>query len=163
ILDLLLARLDLEAKVRLLTGASAWTTYGADSIGLRPIVMSDGPAGVRGQTWDERDTSANLPSPTAVAASWDERLVERLGVLFARRGPPQGRRRGPRPPRHPAPLPARRPPFRVVLRGSPAVRPARHRLRADDPAERCGGDAQALRRERLGDRPDDARRPGRRA
>ena len=47
------------------------------------MVLSDGPAGVRGESWDERLTSANLPSPTALAAGWDEALVERLGVLLA--------------------------------------------------------------------------------
>jgi beta-glucosidase len=47
------------------------------------MVLSDGPAGVRGERWDERHTSANLPSPTALAASWDEGLVERLGGLLA--------------------------------------------------------------------------------
>jgi beta-glucosidase len=78
-----LGRLDLERKVRLLTGASAWTTYGEEAIGLRPMVLSDGPAGVRGQAWDERDPSINLPSPTAMAASWDERLVRRLAGLLA--------------------------------------------------------------------------------
>src|SRR5207247_2079418 len=44
---------------------------------------SDGPAGVRGERWDERDTSANVPSPTALAATWDEARVERLGDLLA--------------------------------------------------------------------------------
>jgi beta-glucosidase len=78
-----LGLLDLERKVRLLTGASAWTTHGDEAIGLRPMVLSDGPAGVRGQAWDERDPSINLPSPTAMAASWDERLVGRLGGLLA--------------------------------------------------------------------------------
>jgi len=47
------------------------------------MVLSDGPAGVRGETWDERLTSASLPSPTALAATWDERLVQRLGGLLA--------------------------------------------------------------------------------
>ena len=47
------------------------------------MVLSDGPAGVRGELWDERDPSANIPSPTALAASWDEARVERLGRLLA--------------------------------------------------------------------------------
>jgi beta-glucosidase len=47
------------------------------------MVLSDGPAGVRGETWDERSTSVSLPSPTALAATWDEALVERLGGLLA--------------------------------------------------------------------------------
>ena len=78
-----LARLDLDRKVRLLTGAGQWRTYAEPEIGLRAMVLSDGPAGVRGVSWDERHTSANLPSPTTLAASWDERLVERLGGLLA--------------------------------------------------------------------------------
>jgi beta-glucosidase len=45
--------------------------------------MSDGPAGVRGEHWDERDTSTNVPSPTALAATWDELLVQELGRLLA--------------------------------------------------------------------------------
>ena len=46
-------------------------------------MTSDGPAGVRGRLWDERDPSANVPSPTALAATWDEARVERLGRLLA--------------------------------------------------------------------------------
>ena len=46
-------------------------------------MTSDGPAGVRGERWDERDPSANVPSPTALAATWDEARVERLGRLLA--------------------------------------------------------------------------------
>ena len=71
----LVGRLDLEAKVRLCTGASFWATWDEPAAGLRPIVLSDGPAGVRGQAWDERRTSTNLPSPTCMAASWDEDLA----------------------------------------------------------------------------------------
>jgi beta-glucosidase len=78
-----LAVLDVERKVRLLTGAGQWRTFAEPAIGLRAMVLSDGPAGVRGERWDERHTSVSLPSPTALAASWDERLVERLGALLA--------------------------------------------------------------------------------
>ena len=77
------ARLSLEQKVRLLTGADFWSLHDEPAVGLRRLVVSDGPAGARGETWDERDTSANVPSPTALAATWDEALVERLGGLLA--------------------------------------------------------------------------------
>jgi hypothetical protein len=33
------AALPVEAKVRLLTGADSWRTYGDDTLGLRPIIM----------------------------------------------------------------------------------------------------------------------------
>ena len=82
-LDRLLGSLSLAQKVRLLTGASFWTLNDEPQIGLETIVVSDGPAGVRGQLWDERDTSASLPSPTSLAASWDLDRVHRLGQLIA--------------------------------------------------------------------------------
>jgi beta-glucosidase len=78
-----MAGMSLEQKVRLLTGADFWSLHPEPAAGLRRLVVSDGPAGVRGERWDERDTSANVPSPTALAATWDERLVERVGALLA--------------------------------------------------------------------------------
>ncbi|HTS14328.1 MAG TPA: glycoside hydrolase family 3 N-terminal domain-containing protein, partial [Candidatus Sulfotelmatobacter sp.] len=84
------ARLSLEQKVRLLTGADFWALYPEPDAGLRRIVLSDGPAGVRGETWDERDTSANIPSPTALAATWDCERVEAIGGLLAH----EARRKG---------------------------------------------------------------------
>ena len=77
------ARLSLEQKVRLLTGADFWALYPEPEAGLRRVVTSDGPAGVRGERWDERDTSANIPSPTALAATWDCDRVEAIGRLLA--------------------------------------------------------------------------------
>jgi beta-glucosidase len=77
------ASLSLEQKVRLLTGADFWSLHPEPAVGLRRLVVSDGPAGVRGERWDERDPSANVPSPTALAATWDEEMVEELGGLLA--------------------------------------------------------------------------------
>ncbi|WP_354383276.1 glycoside hydrolase family 3 C-terminal domain-containing protein [Streptomyces sp. PvR034] len=74
--------LDLDGQIRLLTGADTWRTVAEPAVGLRPIVFSDGPAGVRGPGWDERDTAALLPSASALAALWDEDRVHRLGVLL---------------------------------------------------------------------------------
>jgi beta-glucosidase len=76
-------KLDLEQKIRLLTGADFWALHPEPEVGLRRLVVSDGPAGVRGELWDERSTSANVPSPTALAASWDPDRIERLGRLLA--------------------------------------------------------------------------------
>ena len=80
----------MEQKVRLLTGADFWALYPEPDIGLRRVVLSDGPAGVRGENWDERDTSANVPSPTALAATWDCERVEAIGRLLAQ----EARRKG---------------------------------------------------------------------
>jgi beta-glucosidase len=83
-------RLSLEQKVRLLTGADFWALYAEPEVGLRRLVLSDGPAGVRGESWDERDSSANVPSATALAATWDTGRVEAIGRLLAR----EARRKG---------------------------------------------------------------------
>ena len=77
----LVARLSLEQKVRLLTGADSWRLHGESAVGLRPIVMSDGPAGVRGTSFDSRNPSSSLPCPVALGATWDEELVH--DVAFA--------------------------------------------------------------------------------
>lgn len=79
----LLEKLDLGQKVRLLTGATTWRTHPEPAVGLRPLTLSDGPAGVRGESWDERESSLVLPSPTALAATWDEELITELGALLA--------------------------------------------------------------------------------
>ncbi|MUL48771.1 glycosyl hydrolase [Mycobacterium sp. CBMA293] len=79
----LVDKLTLEQKIRLLSGASIWSLHGEPTIGLRSIVMSDGPSGVRGLSLDDRDPSASLPSATAVAATWDLDKVRRLGELIA--------------------------------------------------------------------------------
>ena len=78
-----LEALSLEQKVRLLTGADFWSVHPEPAAGLRRMVLSDGPAGVRGELWDERDTSANIPSPTALAATWDEERVAGIGGVLA--------------------------------------------------------------------------------
>jgi beta-glucosidase len=79
----MVATLTLEQKVELVAGADFWTTVPMPSIGLRAIVLSDGPAGVRGPIWDERSPSLNMPSGTALAASWDPALAYRYGVVSA--------------------------------------------------------------------------------
>lgn len=75
--------LSLEEKVSLLTGASSWTLHPLPSIGLRALVVSDGPAGVRGVTDTPEETAASFPSPSALAATWDTGLAKRVGALFA--------------------------------------------------------------------------------
>ena len=89
-IDELVARLTLAAKVRLLTGADFWALHDEPVVGLRTIVVSDGPSGVRGAVWDERDPSLNLPSATALAATWDPEIAYRYGVAAAH----EARRKG---------------------------------------------------------------------
>src|SRR5665648_987173 len=78
-----LGRLTLEQKVGLLTGADTWALKTEPAIGLGRMVLSDGPSGVRGELWDERDPSLNLPSATALAATWDPDVAYRYGAAMA--------------------------------------------------------------------------------
>jgi beta-glucosidase len=86
----LLAELDLEEKVSLLAGQDFWSLPAIERIGLRSLVMSDGPIGVRGTGWAGDDPSIALPSPTALAASWDRALAGKAGLLLGQ----EARRKG---------------------------------------------------------------------
>jgi beta-glucosidase len=79
----LVATLDLETKVRLVSGAGMWHTSDAPQIGLSALTVSDGPIGVRGTRFAEDDHSAALPSPSAMSATWDEALLYRVGETLA--------------------------------------------------------------------------------
>jgi beta-glucosidase len=90
VVEAALAALGLEAKARLLSGQDMWTLPALPEIGLKSLVMSDGPIGVRGVRWTSDDPSVALPSPTALAATWDPDLARRAGVLLAQ----EARRKG---------------------------------------------------------------------
>ncbi|WNV84381.1 glycoside hydrolase family 3 C-terminal domain-containing protein [Umezawaea sp. Da 62-37] len=85
-----LAALDLETKVSLLAGQDVWSLPAVPHIGLGSLVMSDGPIGVRGTDWTPDDPAIVLPSPTALAATWDPELARRVGRLLAQ----EARRKG---------------------------------------------------------------------
>jgi beta-glucosidase len=78
----LVARLTLEQKVRLLTGADSWALHGESAVGLRPMILSDGPVGVRGTHFDPANPSTSLPCPVAIAATWDVDLVEEIATAL---------------------------------------------------------------------------------
>lgn len=85
-----LAALGLDDKARLLAGQDMWSLPALPAVGLRSLVMSDGPIGVRGVSWSADDPSVALPSPTALAATWDPALARRAGHLLAQ----EARRKG---------------------------------------------------------------------
>src|SRR4051794_12948041 len=88
--DHLIEQLSLEEKVSLLAGQDFWSLPAIERIGLRSLVMSDGPIGVRGTGWAPDDPSIALPSPTALAAAWDPELAETAGRLLGQ----EARRKG---------------------------------------------------------------------
>src|SRR5262249_22192990 len=78
----LVPALSLHEKVLLVTGADNWSTQGAEVLGLRPMIMSDGPAGARGAKLDERHPSTSLPCPSALGATWDPGLVGEIAAAL---------------------------------------------------------------------------------
>src|SRR5215212_6342803 len=81
--DVLIGKLDLPAKVRLLTGASAFTLAPEPEIGLAELRMSDGPTGVRGLKFSGGRTVALLPNATLLASSWSDEVMREVGEILA--------------------------------------------------------------------------------
>ncbi|MCD0449628.1 glycoside hydrolase family 3 C-terminal domain-containing protein [Actinocorallia sp. API 0066] len=79
----------LEARARMLAGHDMWSLAAEPALGFPGLTMSDGPIGVRGVHWSG-DPSVALPSPTALAATWDTALARRVGALLAQ----EARRKG---------------------------------------------------------------------
>ena len=82
----IIAKLNLEQKCALLSGAGTFTTRGCPKAGVPSITLSDGPNGVRKQagTADHLGLNPSVPAtcfPTAatVACSWDPTLGEEIG------------------------------------------------------------------------------------
>ena len=78
--------LDLEHKVELLTGAAAFSLHGNEAIGLRPMIFSDGPTGVRGSEFVGGKKVALFPNATLLAQAWDETAAARVGEMLAGEG-----------------------------------------------------------------------------
>ena len=75
--------LDLETKVRLLTGASMFTLWPEPALGLSEMRMSDGPTGVRGVHFLGGRVVALLPNATLLASAWSEDTAREAGVILA--------------------------------------------------------------------------------
>ena len=75
--------LALDAKIRLLTGASMFTLWPEPDLGLSEMRLSDGPAGVRGLQFLGGHAAALLPNATLAAASWSEDNAREAGVILA--------------------------------------------------------------------------------
>ncbi|MEV7599188.1 glycoside hydrolase family 3 C-terminal domain-containing protein [Kitasatospora sp. NPDC089797] len=91
-IERLLAQLTTEEKVTLLRGRDAPAgvhsvgyVEGVPRLGIPPLLLSDGPAGVR----DGRPATA-LPAPVALAAAFDPALAARYGDVLGREARARG-------------------------------------------------------------------------
>ncbi|MBW2725267.1 MAG: glycoside hydrolase family 3 C-terminal domain-containing protein [Deltaproteobacteria bacterium] len=76
--------LDLEEKIGIVSGRDMWTNHPVERLGIPVLKVSDGPNGARGRHFEGFTTSACFPCGTALAASFDPQLVERVGAALGR-------------------------------------------------------------------------------
>ncbi len=82
----LLEQMTLEEKTALCSGLDFWHLNGVERLGLKSVMVSDGPHGLRKHSdkKDKTDIMGSVPAvcfPTAsaTAASWDEELIYSMG------------------------------------------------------------------------------------
>ena len=88
----IISRMSLEEKAAMLNGASEWTTREIRRLGIEALIFSDGPNGVRRQRGkgDHLGLNASVPATcfpalSALACSWDEALLYRVGQRWGKR------------------------------------------------------------------------------
>lgn len=89
--------LSLEERAQLLAGASHWKTHAAPSAGIPSLFLSDGPHGLRKQEGAqdcmgiaESRPATCFPTASALACSFDPKLVERVGTAIGEEARRQG-------------------------------------------------------------------------
>ncbi|NCF79345.1 MAG: hypothetical protein GWP34_05530, partial [Alphaproteobacteria bacterium] len=87
----LVARMSVDEKASLMSGSSFWHLQPLAQYDLPPIMLSDGPHGLRkqGNQADHMGLTASVPAtcfPTAVtlASSWDKALIHQVGAAIGR-------------------------------------------------------------------------------
>ena len=86
----LVNELTLEEKIKMIHGAGLFRTGAVERLGIPPIVMSDGPTGVRfeffndnwGRAGHNDDGVTYCPSNSAIAATWNRELAEKSGTVL---------------------------------------------------------------------------------
>lgn len=86
-----MTQLTLEEKACLCTGQSFWSTAPIERLNIPAIQLADGPAGLRYQKdgndhlgMGASEPATCFPSVSALAASWDPKLVGRVGSAIAK-------------------------------------------------------------------------------
>lgn len=77
-----LARLTLEEKISLTSGADYWRTFPVHRLNVPSIKTSDGPNGLRGAKHFNSTPTATVPVETALGSTWDVELVHEVGRLL---------------------------------------------------------------------------------
>ncbi len=96
-IDQLIDQLTVEEKASLVLGGDFWHTATVERLGIAPVMVADGPHGLRMQPEeaDHAGLGGSLPAtcfPTAsgIASSWDRALVAEVGAAIAQEARVQG-------------------------------------------------------------------------
>jgi len=88
---------NLAEKAALLAGSGFWSTAADESSGIRSVVMSDGPHGLRLQRdggdhlgLGEAVAATCFPPASGIASSWNIDLIERVGVALGEEARAEG-------------------------------------------------------------------------
>jgi beta-glucosidase len=82
-----IGELTLDEKAAITAGYDSWTVPGIDTLGVPPLRMTDGPNGARGakNSLSQGNVRAIcMPTGTALAATFDAELLQRVGDLIGR-------------------------------------------------------------------------------
>ncbi|TLN02676.1 glycoside hydrolase family 3 protein, partial [bacterium] len=84
----IIAKMTLEEKAALCTGATWWTTTPVERLGVPELIVSDGPHGLRRSSEIHAETHESLPAtcfPTASCSgsTWDVDLIRKMGEALA--------------------------------------------------------------------------------
>ncbi|MBW2420581.1 MAG: glycoside hydrolase family 3 protein [Deltaproteobacteria bacterium] len=81
--ELLLSQMTVDEKIDLVTGLDMWHTRPIERLGIGSMKVTDGPNGARGDGLMGTGTpTACVPSGSALGATWDPELLERIGALL---------------------------------------------------------------------------------
>lgn len=83
----LISKMTLDEKASLCSGADFWHTKGVERLGIPQMMLTDGPHGLRKQIGKNDHLGLNaaypatcFPTASAAANSWDEEMIEQMGV-----------------------------------------------------------------------------------
>ncbi|RIX59451.1 glycosyl hydrolase [Paenibacillus nanensis] len=90
-LKAIVAQMTLEEKAGLCSGLDTWHTKGIERLGIPPVMLTDGPHGLRKQRGSadhlglfDSVPATCFPSAAGVASSWNRELIERMGQALGR-------------------------------------------------------------------------------
>jgi beta-glucosidase len=85
----LIAKMTLEEKASLCSGQNFWFTKPIEHLGIPSIMLTDGPHGLRKQAFSGDHLGINeslpatcFPSASALSATWNQDLVEQVGMAL---------------------------------------------------------------------------------